>query len=27
MAAKALPAYGPINLFNPQQQVPMRWQN
>jgi len=25
IAEKALPAYGPINVFNPQQQVPMRW--
>ena len=27
MAAKAIPAYGPINVFNPQQQVPMHWAN
>ena len=25
IAEKALPAYGPVNVFNPQQQVPMRW--
>ena len=25
MAAKAFPAYGPQNVFNPQQQVPMQW--
>lgn len=26
MAAKAFPAYGPVNIFNPQQQVPMSWE-
>ena len=25
IAERALPAYGPVNVFNPQQQVPMRW--
>ena len=25
MAMKAMPAFGPENVFNPQQQVPMRW--
>ena len=25
MAMKAMPAFGPKNVFNPQQQVPMRW--
>ena len=25
LAAKAYPAYGPKNVFNPQQQVPMLW--
>ena len=25
MAMKAMPAFGPENIFNPQQQVPMQW--
>ena len=25
MAMKAKPAFGPVNVFNPQQQVPMQW--
>lgn len=27
IAAKAFPAYGPLNIFNPQQQVPMSWED
>ena len=25
MAMRAMPAFGPENVFNPQQQVPMQW--